>query len=131
MSMPALTDCGAVPVAGETDSHAPSSPVLNDSVPPPVLEIASAFDAGFAPPRTAEKLSDDGDTPSAGGDEASTVSVTGIVLGEPVAPGAVTVTVAVYVPGLRPPASTDSATLCGAVPLAGDSDSQLASSDAL
>ena len=63
-----------------------------------MLVTVSVLAAGLAAPCVPlnERLA--GETESAGGVTGSTVSVTGIVLGEPVAPAAVTVTSVVYVP---------------------------------
>ena len=88
--MPAL-----VPDPGVTVSHEASSAVVQLRVPPPVLATASVLAAGVAPPAVAVNARLDGVTDSAGGTGAVTVSVTGIDAGEPVAPVAETVMVAV------------------------------------
>src|SRR6266404_2093688 len=59
------------------------------------------------------------------------VSVTNTTAGDPCAPDAVTVTCPVYDPGARPAAEAETCTLCGAVPLTGDTRSQLASPEAV
>ena len=56
-----------------------------------MLVTATVLAAGLAPPTVAVKARLAGETDSAGGGGGSTVSVTGIVFGEPVAPAAVTV----------------------------------------
>jgi hypothetical protein len=84
-----------VPLAGATLSQLALSDAVQFSEPPPVFETASVFAAGLGPPATAENESAAGDTDNAGGVGASSVSVTGIVFGEPVTPVAVTVTSAV------------------------------------
>ena len=61
----------------------------------PVFVTDTLWGAGLLPPTVALNVRLDGETASAGGGGGSTVSVTGIALGEPVAPSAVTVTVAV------------------------------------
>ena len=90
-----VTAWGAEPLAGATDSHAASSDAVKLSVPPPVFVTSIVLPAGALPPTVAANASDAGDTASAGGGGcALTVSVTGTVAGEPCAPAAVTVTVA-------------------------------------
>jgi hypothetical protein len=81
-----------VPLAGDTLSQLAVSDAVQSMDPPPVLLTASVLAAGLEPP--AVPLNDRlvGDTERAGGVGASSVNVTGIVLGEPVAPAAVTVT---------------------------------------
>jgi hypothetical protein len=79
-----------LPEAGDTVSHAALLLAVHASVPPPVFETPTVFAAGFDPPAVPENQSDAEDNVSAGG--AATLNVTLIVLGEPVAPGAVTVT---------------------------------------
>jgi hypothetical protein len=61
----------------------------------------------------------------------ATVSVTGITCGEPPAPAALIVTFAVCVPAATPAMLTVAATLAGAVPLAGATESHGASSVAV
>ena len=56
-----------------------------------MLATASVFAAGVAPPAVAVNARLDGVTESAGGTGAVTVNVTGIVAGDPLAPGAVNV----------------------------------------
>jgi hypothetical protein len=90
------------------------------------LATARLWAAGFAPPATALKVSAWGVTLSAGGAGGVSVSVTGICFGEPVAPAAATVTVAVCVPAARPVVSSETVMSCAASPLAGETDSQLA-----
>src|ERR687888_506106 len=82
---------GAVALAGVTVSHDASSDAVTSNVPPPVFVTDTVCAAGFAPPCTAVKARLVGETDSAGGVGGSTVSVTGMVFGEPVAPVAVTV----------------------------------------
>ena len=85
-----------VPLPGVTDSHGASSEAVHDSVPPPVLLTVKARVAGAAPPCVAAKARLPGVTASAGpGGAGSTVSVTGTLRGEPLAPAAVIVTFAV------------------------------------
>jgi hypothetical protein len=81
-----------VPLAGATLSHVALSDAVQSIDPAPVLLTDSVLAAGLEPP--AVPLNDRlvGVTESAGGVGASSVNVTGIVLGEPVAPAAVTVT---------------------------------------
>ncbi|HEY4817520.1 MAG TPA: hypothetical protein VIH67_08810 [Candidatus Acidoferrum sp.] len=59
-----------------------------------------------------------------GGTSAATVKVTGMDAGEFVAPGAVTVTCPVYVPTVSVPSAAEICNVCGAVPLAGVTESQ-------
>src|SRR4051794_40098353 len=93
--------------------------------------MLSVLAPGPAAPSVAVNASDVGATASAGGCGGATVSVTGIVFGDPVAPAAVTVTVAVYVPAPRPVVSAATVRSRGALPLAGATESHAASSDAL
>jgi hypothetical protein len=67
---------------------------------------------------------DAGDTANTG-EAGFTVSVTATVFGDPVAPGAVTVTVPVYVPAASPAVFTDTDRAPAPVPLAGDTDNQV------
>ena len=60
-----------------------------------------------------------------------TVSVTGMLIGEPVAPVEVIVTVPLYVPAANPEMSTPTDSVDGATPLAGVAESQGALSDAV
>ena len=107
-----------MPLAGDAESHAASSVVVNESVPPPVLAIASDLAAGAAPPSTTAKARFAGVTDSAGGCGGSTVSVTGISFGEPATPADSTRTVAVCVPAARPAVLTATLRSRGAVPRA-------------
>ena len=59
-----------------------------------------------------------------GGGGGATVKVTVTVAGDPWAPEAVTVTWPVYVPAVRAPTLADIFRFCGAVPLAGVTESQ-------
>ena len=59
------------------------------------------------------------------------MNVTGIILGEPPAPGAVTVTFAVCVPAVSPAIDADTVIVPAFVPLAGVTVSHGASSDAV
>ena len=59
-----------------------------------------------------------------------TVRVTGMLIGEPVAPVEVIVTVPLYVPAPNPEMSTLTDTVDGATPLAGVAESQVALPDA-
>src|SRR5919197_4047124 len=97
---------------------------------PPLFDSLTGWAGGAAPPCVAEKLSDVGDTASAGGAGGLSVSVTGTVLGAPVEPGESIVTFPVYVPALRPDVSTETVTSLGAVPLPGDAESHGLSSEA-
>jgi hypothetical protein len=47
--MEICSDCGAVPLTGETESHGESLAALNVSVPPPVLETLTDAGDGFVP----------------------------------------------------------------------------------
>ncbi len=69
---------GAVPLLGVTDSHEALSCAVQVNDPPPVFVMETLFDAGLLPNRVAEKLSEVGLTPMAGGG-AEIVRVTGIV----------------------------------------------------
>ena len=80
-----------VPLVGATLSHRTSSDAVQLIVPPPVLDTVRVLDAGLAPPAVPLNEMLDGETDSDGGVTGSTVIVTGIVCGEPVAPAAVTV----------------------------------------
>src|SRR3954463_5591706 len=122
---------GAVALAGVTASHAASSDAVTSSVPPPVLVTATVLAAGLVPPAAAVKASVVGETDNAGGVGGLTVRVTGIVFGEPVAPVAVTVTSVVYVPAARPVIEGVAVIVPAFVPLAGDTLSQVALSDAV
>ena len=81
-----------VPLAGDTLSQLALSDAVQSIEPPPVLLTDKVLAAGLAPPCVALNDRLAGVTDSAGGVGGSTVNVTGIVFGEPVAPGAVTVT---------------------------------------
>ena len=81
-----------VPLVGDTLSHVALSDAVQSIVSPPVLLTASVLAAGSEPPAVAVKARLAGVTDSAGGVGGSTVRVTGMVFGEPVAPDAVTVT---------------------------------------
>ena len=111
-----------VPLAGAAWSHGWSVAAVHVSVPPPLLETASGCAAGLAPPAVAENDRLAGDTcrvgPAGGG---CTVRVTSICFGEPSAPGAVTVTVPVCVPGARPAIRGATPIVPGDAPLVGDS----------
>src|SRR3954463_12364592 len=122
---------GAVALAGVTASHAASSDAVTSSVPPPVLVTATVLAAGLVPPAAAVKASVVGETDSAGGVGGSTVKVTGIVFGEPVAPVAVTVTSVVEGPGAGPVSAGVTLMVPAFVPLAGDRLSQAAPSEAV
>src|SRR4051794_24647441 len=91
-----------VPVAGDRLSHVALSDAVQSIDPPPVLLTESVLAAGSDPPAVAVKARLEGVTDRAGGVGGSTVRVTGMVFGEPVAPDAVTVTSVVYVPAARP-----------------------------
>src|SRR3954452_1184392 len=121
--------CGAVPEAGVADSQAASSLWVNVSVPDPLFVTLTVCVPGFAPPWAAENASVAGATASVGG--GVTVSVTGMVFGEPVAPEAVTVTLPLYVPAPRPEMLGVTVSVCGAVPEAGDTVIHVASSEAV
>ena len=71
--------------ATRSATSAPSEAVQSID-PPPVLDTATVFAAGLGPPAVAEKDSVVGVTDSTGGVGGSTVSVTGIVFGEPDTP---------------------------------------------
>ena len=60
-----------------------------------------------------------------------TVSVTGMIPGEPVAPADVTVTAPSYFPAVSPAMSTLTVSMDGALPPAGVAESQVALSDAV
>ena len=122
---------GAVALAGVTASHAASSDAVTSSVPPPVLVTATVLAAGLVPPAVAVKARVVGETDSAGGVGGLTVSVTVIVFGEPVAPVAVTVTSVVYVPAASPVIDGVTVIVPAFVPLAGDTLSHVALSDAV
>src|SRR3954451_13597910 len=92
---------GAVPEPGLTDIHDASSDAVNDSVPLPAFDTLIVFAAGSAAPAVALNDRLEGVVASAGPAGAGpTVNVTGTTLGEPVAPAAVIVTLAVYVPAV-------------------------------
>ena len=82
---------GAVPLVGLRLSHEALSEAVQFKVPPPVLLTATFCVAGLEPPCTAEKLSDVGLRPMAGG--GATVRVTETVRGLLLAPVALTVIV--------------------------------------
>ena len=109
--------------AVESDSHATLSEAVHASAPAPTVIV---FAAGDAPPATAENDRLEGVSVRVGGG-GSTVSVTGIALGDPTAPGAVTVISVVYAPGARP----DVSGVTVSVSPSRDSDSQPTLSDAL
>ena len=81
-----------VPLAGDTLIQVALSDAVQSSEPPPVFETASVLAAGLAPPWVAENDRRAGrpTARAASADRASSVTVT--VFGEPVAPGAVSVT---------------------------------------
>src|SRR5256885_1055655 len=122
---------GAVALAGVTASHAASSDSVTSSVPPPLLVTATVLAAGLGAPAVAVKARLEGVTDSAGGVGGSTVRVTGMVFGEPVAPDAVTVTSVVYVPAARPVVDGVTVMVPAFVPLVGDTLSQAAPSEAV
>src|SRR3954471_20381067 len=108
---------GAVPEPGLTDIHEASSDAVNDSVPLPAFDTAIVFAAGSAPPAVALNDRLAGVVASAGPVGAGpTVNVTGTTFGEPVAPAAVIVTLAVYVPAVSNPTFGATETDPGAVP---------------
>ena len=88
-------------LAGVTASHVASSDAVTSSVPAPCCD-RRRLRRGVGAPCVAENARVVGETDNAGGAGGSTVKVTGIVFGEPVAPSAVTVTSVVYVPAARP-----------------------------
>ena len=63
----AVTSLGAAPLAGDSVSHGTSSDAVKFSVPPPVLDTVTVFEAGDAPPAVPLNVNDAGDTDSAGG----------------------------------------------------------------
>ena len=71
-----VSDCGAVPLAGDTESHGASSDALKASDPPPSLATLSVLAAGWAPPATAENASEPGATASRAGSPGPTGRVT-------------------------------------------------------
>jgi hypothetical protein len=81
-----------VPLAGDTLSQLALSDAVQSSVPEPAFDTLSVFAAGLEPPAVALNDRLVGDTDSDAGAGGSTVSVTGIVFGEPFAPDALTVT---------------------------------------
>ena len=81
-----------LPEVVESESHDCALAAVHVSVPPPVLAIAIDCAAGLLPPAVAVKDRVDGVTLSAGA--AATVRVTPTVVGDPVAPAAVTTTFA-------------------------------------
>src|SRR3954470_4215591 len=120
-----------VPLAGDRLSHVALSAAVQSIDPPPVLLTDSVLAAGSEPPAVAVKARLPGVTDSAGGVGGSTVRVTGMVLGEPVAPEAVTVTSVGYVPAARPVIDGVTVIVPALVPLVGDSLSQAAPSEAV
>src|SRR4051794_29163242 len=120
-----------VPLAGDTLSQLAVFAAVQSIEPPPELLTASVLAAGLAPPAVAPNDRLVGATDSAGGTAGSTVSVTGIVLGEPPAPEAVTVTSVVYGPAAKPVMPGVTVTVPEFVPPAGDTLSQLALSEAV
>ena len=85
---------GAVPLAGVTASQGWLSDAVKLRLPPPEFVTFTVWAAGFVPPWVPLKVRLAGATASTGV-AGFTVSVTSTVLGEPVAPAAVTVTGAV------------------------------------
>ena len=90
VTVPAL-----VPLPGETLIQLALSDAVQSIEPLPVLLTANVLAAGEAPPTVPLNASVAGVTARTGGAGGSTVNVTATVFGEPVAPGAVTVTSAV------------------------------------
>src|SRR6476660_5812605 len=105
---------GALPLAGETPSHAASELVVKLSVPEPVLVTLDEAAAGLAPPWVAVNEIARGDTDSTGcgGGGLVTVRVTVTVAGDPCAPVAVTVRCPVRVLATRPDGFTETWTVC-------------------
>ena len=120
-----------VPLPGDTLSQLTPSDAVQSIDPPPVFETANVLAAGDAPPAVPLNDSVAGVTDSAGGVGGSTVNVTATVFGEPVAPADATVMSVVYVPAPSPVIVGVTVTVPPFVPLAGDTLSQLALSDAV
>jgi hypothetical protein len=101
---------------------APADKVIQDwflvavqlSAPPPVFVIVMVCAAGFGPRAVPEGFMPVVESVRFGG--CRTTKVTAIVCGDPVAPGALTVTVSVYVPAVSPEIETERPKLDGAVP---------------
>jgi hypothetical protein len=119
---------GAVALAGVTANHDTFELAVTCRVPDPPLLTDTVCAAGLAAPWAAVNETVEGLTTRAGGGGGSTVSVTVIVFGEPLTPAAAIVTSAVYVPADSPEIDGVTVTVPLCVPLAGESDSHVASS---
>jgi hypothetical protein len=125
-----LSVAGALPDAAETASQYALVEAVHSSVPPPVLLIATFCAAGTAPPYVYWNASACGWTPRDAG-AAVTVSVTPMDAGVLDAPAAAIEMLPVYVPALKPAGETDTESVDGAVPDAGETLSQFALDAAL
>src|SRR5579883_1521641 len=115
-----------VPLAGETLSQLWLLDAVQLSVPPPLLLTVAVCEAGLPLPAVPLKLRAAVETESTGeGAGAPTVRPTVIVWEPLLAPGALTVTVAEYVPAANPFRFGCIESVPGAVPLAGETVSQL------
>ena len=123
--------CGAVPLAGVTESQDESLAAVNESVLLPVLVTETLAEAGLAPPCVPLKVNVNGETlrMGLGGGGGCTVKFTVTDAGEPCAPAEVTVMCPVDVPWARLLESAVTCKACGALPLAGVTVSQVASDD--
>src|SRR5947209_5578268 len=97
------SDALPVPAVEPSTSQACVFDAVQLSVPPPLFEMAIACAAGLLPLAVAENPSVAGDAEMPGATEAAEIDrLTLIVAGDPVAPGAVTVTAPPYVPAAMP-----------------------------
>ena len=83
---------GAVPDVDERVSQEALEVAVQLTVPKPAFVIESVWEGGLACPWNTEKVRLDGETANVGG---ATVSVTGITIGELLAPAALNVMLAV------------------------------------
>src|SRR5690349_22581999 len=106
---------GAVPEVAERVSQDCVLLAVQLSVPTPVLAIVTVCGAGLVKPAVAVKVTAFVDTVKVG-IAAFTTKLTFMVCGEDAAPGALIVTVSVYVPAASPAVATLTAIAAGPLP---------------
>ena len=128
MSTLTVTVDGAAPLAGVAECQVALPDAAQESVPPPAFVTDIVWEAGLAPPAWPVNARLPGVTDNTGEAPGGlvTVRVTGMFIGEPVAPAEVIVTDPLYVPAASPEMSTLTVTVDGAAPLAGVAECQVA-----
>jgi hypothetical protein len=125
----AVKELGAIPELGSSESHGSSEVTVQPKVPDPVFETATAAD-GLLPPWVPDSATLVGVMlivavePADVSVGAEIVKLTGIVWGVLVAPLAVTVILAEYVPAARPGTMADAVNEPAPVPEVGEIASQ-------